>query len=60
MRRGFDLSAWIEALPRALHLEALWPTSLSAFDGSFWYLVPVLATLALVGGVVVYFASEKQ
>jgi len=59
MRRGFDLSAWIEALPRALHLEALWPTSLSAFDGSFWYLVPVLATLALVGGVVVYFASEK-
>lgn len=59
MRRGFDLRAWIEALPRALHLEALWPTSLSAFDGSFWYLVPVLATLALVGGVVVYFASEK-
>jgi hypothetical protein len=33
---------------------------LSSFDGSFWYLVPVLATLALVGGVVVYFASEKQ
>jgi hypothetical protein len=60
MRRGFELRAWIEALPRALHLDALWPTSLGGFDGSFWYLVPVLATLALVGGVVVYFASEKQ
>jgi hypothetical protein len=60
MRRGFEPTAWIEALPRALHLDALWPTSLSGFDGSFWYLVPVLATLALVGGVVVYFASEKQ
>ena len=60
VRRGFELRAWIEALPRALHLDALWPTSLGGFDGSFWYLVPVLATLALVGGVVVYFASEKQ
>jgi hypothetical protein len=60
VRRGFGLLAWIEALPRALHFDALWPTSLGGFEGNFWYVVPVLATLALVGGVVVYFASEKH
>ena len=60
LRRGFDFMAWMEALPRILHLDALLPASFTGFDGSFWYLVPLLAALALVSGVVVYFASEKQ
>jgi hypothetical protein len=33
------------------------PTS---FDSNLWLVVPVLALLALLSGVVVYFASEKQ
>jgi hypothetical protein len=60
VRRGFALRSWIEALPRSLHLDVLWPASLGGFEGAFWSLIPVLATLALVGGVVVYFASEKH
>jgi hypothetical protein len=59
-RRGFHITSWIEDLPGALHLGALLPTSLPTFTGSFWFVVPVLATLALVSGVVVYLASEKQ
>jgi hypothetical protein len=60
VRRGLHLAAWIEALPQTLHLDALWPASLASFTGSFGSVVPVLATLALVSGVVVYFASEKH
>jgi hypothetical protein len=55
LRRGIDLAEWL----RALHLDTLWPASLASFDGGWWFLVPVLATLAVVSGVVVYFASEK-
>jgi len=50
---------WIAELPRALHLEALIPTSLLNSGGTLW-IVPVLAMLALLSGVVVYLASEKQ
>jgi hypothetical protein len=38
----------------------LLPSSLAQNDGSLWILVPVLATIALLSGVVVYLASEKQ
>lgn len=52
LRRGLHLAASLGAL----HLEALWPASF----GNLGLLVPVLATLVLVSGVVVYFASEKH
>jgi hypothetical protein len=60
VRRGFSSAAWLAELPRVLHLEALLSATLPRFDGSLWLLVPVLATLALLGGVAVYLASEKQ
>jgi hypothetical protein len=60
VRQGFSLMAWLAELPRAIHLEALLSATLPRFDGSLWLLVPILATLALLGGVAVYLASEKQ
>ena len=56
LRRGIDLRAWIGGL----HLESLWPVSLASFQGGLWFVVPLLASLAVVSGLVVYFASEKQ
>jgi hypothetical protein len=56
LRRGIEPTAWLQEL----HLDTLWPASLASFDGGWWFLVPVLATLAVVSGVVVYFASEKS
>lgn len=55
-RRGIDWRAWFGSL----HLDALRPTSLANFEGSLWFVVPVLAALAVVSGLVVYFVSEKQ
>jgi hypothetical protein len=55
LRRGLDLRAWIGAL----HLSSLWPSSLVNFGGSLWFVAPMLAVLAVVSGVVVYFVSEK-
>jgi hypothetical protein len=59
-RQGFRWMSWFDELPRLLHLATLWLATLPNFDGRFWLLVPVLATLALVSGVVVYLASEKR
>jgi hypothetical protein len=47
---------WIEEAPRALHLDALIPSSMG---GALW-VVPVLAMIALLSGVVVYLGLEKQ
>ena len=60
LRRGFDFASWFGELARAFDLGALLPSSLSHPEGGPWLLFPVLAMVALVGGVVVYFASEKQ
>jgi len=58
-RNGFHLAAWAASLVGELHLDVLipawWPVS-----GNLVLLLPVLATLALVSGVVVYLTSEKQ
>ena len=58
--QGGNVSAWIQDLPGALHLDALIPTSLPSFSGELWVVVSVFATVALLGGLVAYFASEKQ
>lgn len=52
--------AWIADLPRALHLNALLPASMANSGETLWIVVPVLAMIALLSGVVVYLASEKQ
>jgi hypothetical protein len=53
-------SEWIRDLPRALHLAALLPASMGNSGWKLSVAVPVLATIALISGVVVYLASEKQ
>ena len=58
--RGSSLKAWFVDLPRALHLAALVPAALSQSSGMASIVLPVLATVALLSGVVVYLATEKQ
>jgi len=52
-------SAWLADLPGVLHLNALIPSSFPE-SGILWIIVPVLTTIALLSGIVVYIASEKQ
>lgn len=59
-RHGYNIAAWAADMSRVLHFDALLPASLPDLDGGLWLVVPVLATIALVSGVVVYMASEKQ
>ena len=58
--QGSTLRAWIADLPRALHLDALIPNALSQSGGAIWIIFPVLAMVALLGGVVVCLSAEKQ
>ena len=58
--KGNTLKVWFGDLPRALHLDALVPTALTQTDGMASMVLPVLATVALLSGVVVYLATEKQ
>ncbi len=60
IRRGFHVTDWLESLPAGLHFNALLPASMPSFDSGLWLVVPVLATIAVLSGLVVYFASEKQ
>ena len=59
-RQGLHWASWFDELPRSLHFEALWPAALPTFDGHLWFLVPVLAAIAVLGGVVAYVASEQK
>jgi hypothetical protein len=61
-RHGIHWLTWLERIPQArtLHLEALWSAAQPDAGWSLYLLIPALATLALVGGVVVYLATEKQ
>jgi hypothetical protein len=61
-RHGLAWLTWLEQMPEAgtLHLRELWN---SAFFNPGWSpmaLIPAVATLALLSGVAVYLASEKQ
>jgi hypothetical protein len=57
--KGSLLKVWLGDLPQALHLDALVPAALSQSSGTSW-IVPALAMVALLSGVVVYLATEKQ
>jgi len=61
-RPGLHGLAWLEELPQphALHLEILWPAALFDSGWSLMALISALATLALLGGVALYLASEKR
>ena len=60
-RHGLRWLEWLgQSQLAALHIETFNP---SAMLGSVWslaVLIPVLATVALLGAVVVYFAAERQ
>ena len=61
-KSGMQWLSWLEQLPQssAFLLEALQPAALFDSGWSIMVLFPVLAVLALLSGVVVYLASEKQ
>jgi hypothetical protein len=51
-------AAWLKEMGHAVNWSALVPDALPT--GAWWWVAPVLAVLALAGGVAVYFATEKQ
>jgi predicted anti-sigma-YlaC factor YlaD len=61
-RNGLSWLSRLEQLPQAysLHLGNLSQSALLNPGWSLMVLIPAAATLALLGGVVVYLASEKQ
>lgn len=60
LRRGFDWLAWLGDLPRALHLDALVPTSLGDSPWGVWLAVSTGVMVLVMGGVLVYLGSEKR
>ena len=56
--QGSTFKAWFADLPRTLHLDALVP-QLSQSSSAMWVVLPLTAVV-LLGGVVVYLATEKQ
>lgn len=66
-RNGADWLAWLQQLPQSVSfhfdtqwLGSLWSTDAASSGLGTLLLISALAVLALVGGVVVYLASEKQ
>jgi hypothetical protein len=53
-----DLSQHL--LPSSIGVTKLWPSSLSGSGSALWVFVPLLAMLALLGGVAVYLASSEE
>jgi hypothetical protein len=56
----WGLTDWVRDLRGALHFDSLLSASFAVSDGGLWVLAPVLAMIALLSGVVVYLASERQ
>lgn len=56
------MAGWFGSLKQstAVHLDALWPVASGQSNTSLMYLLPGAAMLLLLGGVVVYLATEKQ
>jgi hypothetical protein len=61
-RNGADWLSWWAGFPgtSAFRWEALWSFASGTPDWSLMLLIPSLGVLALLGGVVVYLASERQ
>ena len=64
-KQGLHWISWLASLTQsqAFHWDVLWPFSSLAsmkFNTSLIYLIPDLALLALISGVVLYLASDKQ
>jgi hypothetical protein len=61
-RRGLEWLAWLKQFSPAntLRLGNFWPSALLNSGWSPIALIPALATLALLSGVVVYLALERQ
>jgi hypothetical protein len=61
-RHGLRWFSCLEQLPQAysIHLDNLSQSTLLNPGWSLMVLIPAAATLALLGGVVVYLASERQ
>lgn len=56
------IAGWFGSLKQstAFHLDALWPFASGQSNAGLMYLVPGAVMLLLLGGVVVYVATEKQ
>jgi hypothetical protein len=61
-RHGLGWLSRLEQFPQsfALHLESLWSSALISSGWTLMVLASALATVALLGGVLVYLVSEKQ
>ena len=61
-RDGWNWMKWVGSLAQSqvFHWEVLWPFASAKSAAGFLSLIPALALLALVSGVVLYFSSEKQ
>jgi len=61
-KHGIQWLQWFEEAPqlRAFHLETLWSFSFMRADWNLTFLIPTLGALAILSGVVLYLASEKQ
>lgn len=59
-RRGFDWLAWLGELPRAFHFGSLLTDSAGKSSWEVWVAVSVAAMVAVMGGLIVYVASEKR
>jgi hypothetical protein len=46
--------------PPSIDVAKFWPSSLAGSGSALWVLVPLLAMLALLGGVAVYLASSQE
>jgi hypothetical protein len=61
-KHGIQWMSWFDEAPqmRAFHLETLWSFSFMRADWNLMILIPTLGALAILSGVVLYLASEKQ
>ncbi len=64
-RHGLHWLEWLAELPQArtFHLEVLWPAASTAAGKPEWNWItvfPAIALLALLSGIIVYFATDKQ
>jgi hypothetical protein len=61
-RHGVNWLSWLEQLPQAftIRLQSLWSATLFDSGWSLMVVIPALATVALLSGVAVYLATERQ